>query len=86
MTILCHTGDDMTIHKFQLGQIVFLRPSFGRNIPGGEYTVIKRMPEREGQFEYRLKSVNEPHERVATEDQLSAVTPDNGLRFAAARQ
>ena len=77
----------MTIHKFQLGQTVFLKPSFGRNIPGGEYTVIKRLPEREGQFEYRVKSANEPHERVATEDQLSeAVTRDDGPRFAATRR
>jgi hypothetical protein len=77
----------MTIHKFELGQTVFLKPFFARNVPGGEYTVIKRLPERGGQIEYRVKSANEPHERVATEDQLSeAVNPSNGPRFAATRR
>ena len=61
----------MTIHKFRVGQTVFLSPSFGRNVPGGAYTVTKRLPERDGQLEYRVKSANEPHERVAIEDQLS---------------
>jgi len=64
--------DYMPIHKFQVGQTVFLSPSLSRNVPGGEYTVTKRLPEREGQFEYCVKRANEPHERVAIEDQLSA--------------
>jgi hypothetical protein len=39
-------------------------------LPGGAYVVTKRLPERGGEFEYRIKSVNEPHERVARESQL----------------
>jgi hypothetical protein len=31
------------------------------------------LPERDGEFEYRVKSVNEPHERVVVESQLSEV-------------
>jgi hypothetical protein len=34
--------------------------------------VTKRFPERNGQFEYRIKGAHEPHERIATEDELSA--------------
>jgi hypothetical protein len=55
-------------HKFQVGEIVHLSPA--RNVPGGPYEVIKQLPERGGEFEYRLKSINEPHERVVRENEL----------------
>jgi hypothetical protein len=31
------------------------------------------MPERDGEFQYRVKSVNEPHERVVRESEMSDV-------------
>jgi hypothetical protein len=34
--------------------------------------VIKRMPEGDGQFEYRVRSSYEPYERVVRESQLRA--------------
>ena len=58
----------MPDHKFQVGEIVHLSPA--RNVPGGPYEVIKQLPERGGEFEYRLKSMNEPHERVVREGEL----------------
>jgi hypothetical protein len=33
--------------------------------------VIRQLPERDGEFEYRIKNVAEPHERVARESDLS---------------
>jgi hypothetical protein len=63
----------MPIYKFQIGQTVFLTPSLGRNVPGGAYIVTKKLPERNGEFEYRVKSVHEPHERVVRESELSDV-------------
>ena len=60
----------MPTHKFKIGQIVFLRRSLELNIPGGSYTVIKRLPLRDGEFEYRVKSINEPYERVVRESQV----------------
>jgi hypothetical protein len=39
-------------------------------VPGGTCVVTKRLPERDGEFEYRIKSINEPHERVVRESQL----------------
>ena len=60
----------MPTHKFHIGQTVFLDASLARNIPGGAYIVTKELPERDGEFEYRLKSINEPHERVVRESQL----------------
>jgi hypothetical protein len=39
-------------------------------VPGGACVITKILPERDGEFEYRIKSVNEPHERVVRESQL----------------
>lgn len=69
----CLRGHVMPTHKFYIGQTVYLDPSFARNIPGGAYIVTKKLPEREGEFEYRVKGVNEPHERVVQENQLRSV-------------
>ena len=63
----------MPIHKFHIGQTVFLIPSLHLNIPGGAYVVTRKLPERNGEFEYRVKSVDEPHERVVRESELSEV-------------
>ncbi len=60
----------MPTHKFHVGQIVSLIPSRQLNVPGGAYIITKKMPEHDGEFEYRIKSVTEPHERVARESQL----------------
>jgi hypothetical protein len=61
----------MPTYKFQIGQTVFLRRSLG--VAGGACIVTRKLPEREGEFEYRVKSANEPHERIARESQLSDV-------------
>ena len=60
----------MLSHKFHVRQLVQLNLSIGRNVPGGSYEITKKLPEREGEFEYRIKSMNEPHERVARESEL----------------
>jgi hypothetical protein len=59
--------------KFHIGQIVQLRPAVSRNIPGGSYEVTRQLPDRGGEFEYRIKSANEPHERVVRESELRGV-------------
>jgi hypothetical protein len=60
----------MPAHKFHVGEIVQLSPSTIRNVPGGSYTVAKQLPASSGEFEYRIKSMNEPHERVVRESNL----------------
>jgi hypothetical protein len=59
------------IYKFQIGQTVFLNPSHNLNIRGGACTVTKKLPERDGEYEYRVRSGNEPYERVVRESDLS---------------
>jgi len=61
----------MPTYKFEIGQTVLLNPSLG--VPGGACIVKRKLPEREGEFEYRVKSANEPHERVVRESDLSDV-------------
>jgi hypothetical protein len=63
----------MPTYKFQIGQTVFLLPSIIRHVPGGAYTVTKKLPEHDGEREYRVKSADEPYERVVRESELSAV-------------
>jgi hypothetical protein len=41
------------------------------NLPGGAYVVTATLPERDGEFKYRVRSSHEPHERVMTESELS---------------
>ena len=62
----------MPTYRFHIGQVVFLKPSRDLNIPGGAYAYVitKKLPVRDGEPEYRVKSVNEPHERVVRESQV----------------
>jgi hypothetical protein len=60
----------MPTHRFRIGQIVFLKPSRDLYIPGGSFVITKKLPVRDGEPEYRVKSINEPHERVVSESQV----------------
>jgi hypothetical protein len=68
-------GDKCTLlsHKFHVGQLVQLIPTISRRVPGGSYEIIRKLPESHGEFEYRIKSMNEAHERVARESELQSV-------------
>jgi hypothetical protein len=61
----------MPIYKFQTGQTVFLDASVSQDIAGGAYIITKKLPEHNGEFEYRVRSVSEPYERVVRERELS---------------
>jgi len=58
----------MPTHKFKIGQTVFIKPFFHRNVPGGAYIVVQKMPEHDGEFQYRVRSTSERHERVVSEN------------------
>jgi hypothetical protein len=60
----------MSSSKFKVGDMVALKPAVSRNVPGGIYEVIKQLPGN-GEPEYRIKSANEPHERVVQESELT---------------
>jgi hypothetical protein len=60
----------MASHKFGIGETVMVKSAISRNIPGGAYEVTKQLPHNGREFEYRIKSANEEHERVAGESEL----------------
>jgi hypothetical protein len=61
------------MHKFSLGQAVTYRVSRLVDASCGVYVVTAKLPERDGEFEYHIRSTNEKHERVARESELTAI-------------
>jgi hypothetical protein len=63
-------------HKFKVGEAVILHAATSRNVPGGVYQVTMRLPGTGVEREYRIKSANEPHERVVRESELTRAIGD----------
>ena len=61
-------------HKFHLGQAFEFNPPRGIFAPRGPYVVTAKLPDRDGAFEYRIRSVNESHERLARESELQPMS------------
>jgi hypothetical protein len=60
----------MTNH-FRSGQTVRLcRALAYRSAAGGDYKIVRQLPDNGGEFRYRVKSVREPHDRVVNESDL----------------
>jgi hypothetical protein len=55
------------MHKFKIGERLF--PA-GLDVLDGAYVVIKRLPMHDGEFQYQIKSLTEPDERVVRESEL----------------
>jgi hypothetical protein len=62
----------MTSHQFHVAQTVYIRSSaFTRNAAAGLYEIRAVLPEENGRRRYRIKSLIEPYECVASEHELS---------------
>ena len=62
----------MSHHKFKVGQTVnYTSGPFGPRGTNNVYKITQLLPAEDDDFQYRIKSVAEPHERVAKESQLS---------------
>jgi hypothetical protein len=64
----------MMMHKFNIGQIVELEPRLFRSAVPGPYEIRHLIPASERDPDdpcYRIKSVAEKHERVASESELT---------------
>jgi hypothetical protein len=57
--------------KFKV-DATFAKVARNLNTPGGAYVITAATPDRNGEFEYRLRNTREPHEGVMAESQLSA--------------
>ena len=64
----------MAEHKFKIGQTVYIQNAKVRaalRASTGAYIVTRRLPEKDGEFQYAIRSASEDHERVVTESLLS---------------
>ena len=58
-------------HRFRPGQSVrFCHGYAYRDAPEGTYQVIRQLPQYDGDYQYRIKSAREEHERVVKEQDL----------------
>ena len=64
----------LIMHKFHFGQTVEYR---ARYASWGAYVVTAKLPERDDEYEYRIRNLAEAHERMARESDLIAIAPDN---------
>jgi hypothetical protein len=77
-------GEEFIVsHKFSVGQAVVLATRVLQPAAAGEYEVLRLMPALDADPDepvYRIKSIDEKHERVAAEGDLTAVArPDAAL-------
>lgn len=61
----------MNNHKYDIGSRVGLIPGPARTAEG-EYEIVRHLPADGDDFQYRIKSVREPNERLVKEYQLYA--------------
>ena len=57
-------------HKFKVGQMVTLH-SKRRGVFAEQFEVVRLLPSADGDFQYRISSTRDGHERVAFESELS---------------
>jgi hypothetical protein len=58
------------MYKYKIGERLFPARSCGLSVLKSAYVVVKRLPMRDGEFEYQIRSLTEPDERVVHESQL----------------
>jgi hypothetical protein len=61
----------MSDHKFKVGQTVsYLSSSRGGGSRSDVFKIMQRLPPQGGDYQYRIRGANEPHDRVAKESEL----------------
>ena len=67
------TEGAVTSHKFKIGQSVnYTSGPFGASASGA-YQITQLLPPEDDDFQYKIKSAAEPHERVVKESQLDRI-------------
>ena len=62
-------------HKYSIGQKVSFLPGSGSpSHLRGSYTIVRLLPSETGDWQYRVKSDHDTHERVVLESQLAATS------------
>jgi hypothetical protein len=65
------------MHKFHLGQTVTYNPRKGTWAPRGAYVVTAKLPERNVESEYRVRTAIEENERMVRESELVAMADED---------
>ena len=61
----------MTAHKFSVGDRVrLIVGKYAGDVPTGVYTISRKLPVEANICQYRVKHVQDGHERVVREDQV----------------
>jgi hypothetical protein len=60
----------MNSRKYRAGQTVTMTPNRARATPKGRFEVVRLMPAEHGNYQYRIRSVMDGHERVVQESEL----------------
>ena len=60
------------IPRFRVGQNVYFSGGPYRTAANGLYEVIRQLPAAEGEYQYRIKSAREQHERMVKESELKS--------------
>lgn len=65
----------MDSHRYRVGQTVrFTKASRGSGLggtPDGSFRVVSLLPEYHGNYQYRVKSTTDGHERVVVEGEIT---------------
>lgn len=61
----------MQLHKFQVGQFVRMGPRVLWAAPAGRYQIVRLMPPLGSINQYRVRFVDDGHERMVKESDLS---------------
>jgi hypothetical protein len=75
----------MAKHRYQIGEKVRLLTGAAVHFATIEvYEIVQQLPESDGEYQYKIKSLDEPHLRVAKESQLRRIWDGTMKRIAAA--
>jgi hypothetical protein len=63
--------NDLSDHKFKIGEsVLYTSGIYARGAASGVYKVTQLLPSESDDCQYRIKSSDEPHERVVKESEL----------------
>ena len=63
-------ANDASGHRFKIGEIVFHASGVGSGRRSDVFTIMQRLPAEGGNYQYRIKSADEPFDRVVKEREL----------------
>jgi hypothetical protein len=77
----------MSSHKFKVGQMVDFdfSPRSGAHRSGPGYKILGLVPYESGEFHYRIKTIEEPFERIVRESELALVSSRGTSRLSLVR-